>query len=337
MRNLGIIGVLLAALLSAGCMRTEPVEAEILSAGNTVAVESLHIDNYFVKGKTVQIFNDVPKRVVVVGDRLTETLLDLDVEAERIIHVEQSRPQSGMKEEHVKTLKEVTKIPWGGLNVENILQLQPDVIIAQQSVFMRNRLNNTDYWNRRGIKTLVHLNTSAPSHHVYKETVRNEMQFIEDLGKVFRREEKAKAIIADACAAIRQVKEETQDVEKPEVMTIEFLSSMISYDRTKLAGDMAASVGGRVNVTPPVIGFEDIVKENPDVLFIGCSHSDYGTCVDWVRKNKGLRNLPCVNNGRVYAVPLRFIYGSSSRTKEGIEWLAERMYGRSFDWQSAAL
>ena len=50
-------------------------------------------------------------------------------------------------------------------------------------------------------------------------------------------------------------------------MIIEFLSSIICYDKNKLVGNMVSSIGGQVGENPAVIGWENIVKENPDVLF----------------------------------------------------------------------
>ena len=113
-------------------------------------------------------------------------------------------------------------------------------------------------------------------------------------------------------------------------LIVEFLSSMISYDKTKLVGNMVTNIGGVVSETPPVIGYEDIMKENPDVLFVVCSHMDYGKCIEKITNNEGLKNLKCVKTNNVYSIPLRFTYGTACRTKDGIDYLAERMYHRKF-------
>ena len=73
-------------------------------------------------------------------------------------------------------------------------------------------MNNTDYWNSKGIKTLVPLNTNSPSKHLYDETVDTEMKFISDLGRVFNREERAKEIINETYAEIDLINSVTKDL-----------------------------------------------------------------------------------------------------------------------------
>ena len=135
------------------------------------------------------------------------------------------------------------------------------LIIAQQCVFIRNRLNNTDYWNERGVKTLVPLNTNTPSKHIIKETVDKEMQFVRDLGAALRVDAKAEAVVNSTYKTIADINKANASYTKPKVMIVEFISSMISYDNTKLVGDMVSRIGGKVAETPPVIGFENVVKK----------------------------------------------------------------------------
>lgn len=309
----------------AGC--SESIKEDTL---NKINITNISIDNYFVKGRNVQCFSGVPKHVIVVGENETETLLDLGVDSNNITAVAQNNRNYAMKEENAKKFETIRKIKSKYLNMEYILNMNPDLIIAQQCVFIRNRLNNTDYWNSKGIKTLVPLNTNSPSKHLYDETVDTEMKFISDLGRVFNRDERAKEIINETYAEIDLINSVTKDLYKPHVMIVEFLSSMISYDKTKLVGNMVTNIGGVVSETPPVIGYEDIMKENPDVLFVVCSHMDYGKCIEKITNNEGLKNLKCVKTNNVYSIPLRFTYGTACRTKDGIDYLAERMYHRKF-------
>ena len=131
--------------------------------------------------------------------------------------------------------------------MEYITQLKPDLIIAQQCVFIRSRLKNTEYWNSKGVGTLIPLNTNSPSSHFYQETVEKEMQFIQDLGQVFHLEDNATKIINDTYTTINNINEKNHLMYKPKVMVVEFLSSMISYDKTKLIGNMIEKIGGRVS------------------------------------------------------------------------------------------
>ena len=325
MRKIFLSGCLVAiALTIFGCQGNEK---EINAVHNgTVVVNNINVDNYFVKGANKQTFDKVPERIIVVGENETETLLELGAAPNILMAVAQNKRRYAMRQENWKVFQTLKTCPSGFLNMEYVTSLHPDLIIAQQCVFIRNRLDNTDYWNQRGVKTLVPLNTNTPSKHIILETVDKEMQFIRDLGVALRVEPKAEEIIKSTYETIDNVNKNNISFPKPKVMIVEFISSMISYDRTKLVGDMVSRIGGKVTETPAVIGFENVVKENPDVLFVVCSHADYGECIKKITENPALKNLPCVKNKRVYSIPLRFTYGASCRTEDGLKFLAERMY-----------
>lgn len=323
MKQISIVLILAFSIILAGCSQSNITEQQPASK---VVVENINVDNYYVKGINLQTFNEVPRRVVVVGENETETLLELGVSKNILMAVAQNSRRYAMRQKNCELFKQLKTCPSGYLNMEYITSLHPDLIIAQQCVFIRNRLNNTEYWNERGVKTLIPLNTNTPSKHIIPETVDKEMQFIADLGKAFRVENNAKKIIDNTYNTIDAVNKKNHNFIKPKVMIVEFISSMISYDRTKLVGDMVSRIGGKVAETPAVIGFENVIKENPDVLFVVCSHADYGACITKITENPSLQHLKCIKNKRVYSIPLRFTYGASCRTEDGLKFLAERMY-----------
>lgn len=291
-----------------------------------VTIDNLNVDNYFVKGIKEQKFRDIPKRVVVVGENETETLLELGLEKNILMAVAQNSRRYDMHQDNAEKFNRLPKCSSGNLNMEYILHLKPDLIVAQQCIFVKNRLNNTDYWNNRGINTLIPLNTNTPSKHIIKETVVKEMQFISNLGNVFDVNDKAQEIINNTYTTIKKINKLNRPYKKPKVMVIEFLSAIICYDETKLVGNMITSIGGHVTTSPAVISWENIIKEDPDILFVVCSHKEYGQCINNVIDNVALRNLRCIKEKRVYSIPLRFTYGTGCRTEDGIKFLAKHMY-----------
>ncbi len=322
-RYIAAVCLALAAAAAAGCGGNSPAGEE--TAGR-LQIENLSIDNYFLKGTAVQTFAEIPKRVIVVGENETETLLALGAEDSIALAVAQNSRAYAMRPENWEKFQRLNKVKSMYLNMEYIGSQKPDLIVAQQCIFIKNRLKNTQYWNDRGIRTMVPINTNSPSRHVYSETVDREMQFIGELGQIFHKENEARRITDGVYRKIDEVNEKTKDLPKPKVMIVEFLSTMVSYDRSRLVGDMVSRIGGKVAETPAVITYEHIVKENPDVLFVVCSHQDYGVCIDHILENPALQELPCVKNKRVYSVPLRFTYSALCRTEDGLQFLAERMY-----------
>ncbi|MGM9529933.1 MAG: ABC transporter substrate-binding protein [Phascolarctobacterium sp.] len=322
MRKIFFYALLLTILILTGCNRS----SKGVVKDDGIQVTNINVDNYYVKGSNIQSFPEAPKRVVVVGENETETLLALGLEKNILLTVAQNSRKYSMQKENRDKFVALPKSTSGYLNMEFITQLHPDLIVAQQCVFIKNRLKNTEYWNKRNVKTLIPLNTNTPSKHMINETVDKEMQFIQDLGKAFRVEARAEEIAQETYDTIDRINASNKAFPKPKVMIVEFLSSMICYDKTKLVGDMVTRIGGQVNENPAVIGFENVLKEDPDVLFVVCSHVDYGDCLKRITDNPAMKHLRCLQNQRVYSIPLRFTYGTGCRTADGLRYLAERMY-----------
>lgn len=336
MKKIAFFLVMVFSLLLYGCA-SKVNENKIVSTDGIV-IYNLNIDNYFVQGVNRQTFEDVPKRVFVVGENETETLLALGAGPNILMTAAQNSRKYAMRKENAKLYDKLSTCSSSNLNMEYITKLKPDLIVAQQCIFTKNRLKNTEYWNKHGIKTMVPLNTNSPGKHFYNETVEKEMDFILDLGRIFRLENNAQRIVDDTYNTIAYINKKTSNVHKPHVMIVEFISYLVSYDRTKLVGNMVEHIGGTVNETPAVIGFEHIIKQNPEVLFVVCSHADYGVCIDKILTNKALQKLQCIKNKRVYSIPLRYTYGSQCRTADGIKFLAECMYPEvKFDFRDKEL
>lgn len=58
-------------------------------------------------------------------------------------------------------------------------------------------LQSTDFWNDRNVKTYVPLSSNSPEKHLREETIEAELRYIRDFGRIFRREQRADAFIAD--------------------------------------------------------------------------------------------------------------------------------------------
>ena len=87
MRKIFICVLLLALLIVVGCNRANDGTLK----DNGVQVTNINVDNYYVKGSNIQSFSEVPKRVVVVGENETETLLALGLEKNILLTVAQNK------------------------------------------------------------------------------------------------------------------------------------------------------------------------------------------------------------------------------------------------------
>lgn len=67
---------------------------------------------------------------------------------------------------------------------------------------------------------------------------------------------------------ISMIKQQTSGREKPKTALELMKDSVMTYDKKTLAGDIAQQVGGEVIDTEKSIGYEQIIQENPDVIFV---------------------------------------------------------------------
>ena len=232
-------------------------------------MENIKVENYYETGVNREYLSDVPQRVIVIGANETETLLDLGVE-EAILAADdgQNSQQYGIKASNEKAFQALPRIDRSTIQAEHFLEMHPDMIIAEQEFFSKTRLGSTDYWNSKGILTMVPLNTTSPGKLNQVETVEKEMKFIRDLGIIFHKEEEAEEIVSATENRIHDIATTVKYHKKPKVMILDRMSILASYGRKKIAGDMASSIGGVVPDTTAAVSDEMMMKLDPDVVFL---------------------------------------------------------------------
>lgn len=322
----------LVLLLMTGCGHETLQETAWTPALQAVQIENIRVENYFELGTNTEYFKTIPSRVIVVGANEAETIMDLGV-AQAVIGAtpSQDSPHFGIKAYHRDIFQSFPALTRGEINSEKLLSMQPDLIVAQQEFFSKNRLGSTDYWNSKGIYTMVPLNTTAPGKLNQKETIEREMKFIRDMGAIFHKEERAEKIIGDTYRRISAVQEAVKAERKPKVMVLDLISVIASYGRDKIAGDMVAAIGGDIPHTTAAVSNELIMKENPDIVFLVSYGDDEGQLAR-IRDNPAFRNLNFIRNKQLFPIPLKYVYGPETRTIDAIGYMAERMYPGQFDF-----
>ena len=321
---------LLPLLLLGGCM--QEAQHTDTPAADEVTIENISVENYFETGINRESFTHVPQRIVVIGANESETLLDLGV-TEGIVSAtpSQNNPTYGIKACNQAAFDTLPQMRRAEINTERLLALRPDLIVAQQEFFSKNRLGSTAYWNERGVATMVPLNTTAPGKLNQRETIVREMKFVRDLGTIFHREQAAERIIGDTYARIDFIRAQTQERTPPKVMVLDLISIIASYGRDKIAGDMVSAIGGDIPHTSAAVTAEQIMAENPDVVFLVSYGDDEGQLAK-IRSNPAFRNLNFIRDGRLYPIPLKFVYGPQTRTIDAIGYMANYMYPGLFDF-----
>lgn len=297
------------------------------------AVDNIRVENYFELGPNREYFPQRPERVLVIGAAQTEALLDLGVEDTILYAVKyEDNPVFSIKESNKKAFDRLDFLPRQEMNMEKVLTIHPDLIVSEESWYSKNHLGSTDYWNSRNVHTMVTLNTTSPSKSSEPETVEKEMKYISDLGLIFRKEKQAKKITEETWRRINDVREQTSGQKKPKVMILDLLSTTISFGKNKIAGNIAYSLGANVPETTAAVSDEQIMKENPDVVFV-VTYGDASERIERIRKKVVFSHLNFAKNNRIYPIPLKYAYGPVTRTIDAAGYMAERIYPGQFSFE----
>jgi iron complex transport system substrate-binding protein len=328
---MGVVAGIIILLFS-GCAKPA---AAVLNGNEPESgriVDNSRVENYFRTGINRQMFSGIPSRVLVIGANEIETLIELGVEGSVIAALNyQDNEEFGIRKKNKQAFAALPLLPRDKVNMEYVLWLRPDLIIAQQEFFSKNRLGSTDYWNSKGIYTMVPPNTTSPGKHSEPETIEKEMKFIRDMGIIFHKETRAEEMISKTWDRIHMIQNTVKALEKPKVMILDLISVVVSYDRSKIAGDVVVSMGASVPYTPAVISPEHMIKEDPDVVFV-VSYDGAEYRLNRIRQNKAFRNLKFMKNHQLHAIPLKYVYGPETRTLDAAEYMANRIYPELFSF-----
>ena len=287
------------------------------------------IENIDEKGAPrSEVYEHPPERVVAVWQNSIETLLALGV-GERIV-VGMGVPDARyIRPEYRAAYEAIPYTSLENLDVETILMMQPDLIVGWASTFSPKVLRGTSFWAGRGVHTYI-----APSsaRAVRTKTIAQECEDIRNLGRIFGREERAAALIGEMQEEIAYVAGRTAHMEKrPRALVIELMGKEIrTYGTETLAGDMVRALGAEhLAADGHSLSMEEIIELDPDAIFLVVIESDYGS-EDAIRaritENPALRSLSCVQQHRIYTVPLYAVYSAGIRTYDGITIFAHGLY-----------
>lgn len=209
------------------------------------------------------------------------------------------------------------------------MMLKPDLIVGWHSTFGPKVLRTTDFWHKRGVNTFIARSSIGDGK---PRTLQNEYKDILDLGKIFDKNERAQQLVADMQHEMQFATSQTASFQKrPRALVIEFMGKEVRvYGEKSLAGNIVKELHGELLAEKQrAIGLEQVVELDPDVIFVVVIESHYGheqDMIDRVTQHKALKNLRCVKEGRVVALPLYAIYSSGVRTYDGIKIIAAGMY-----------
>lgn len=307
------------------------VQEENTTQNETDSYYPVTITTYNFNHEKVEVtFDSMPEKVICAYQNNIEIMMALGLE-DKIVYA------FGMDDEIADEYSEAfSKIQYSDErpSKEDVIAMQPDLILGWYSLFADDRLGDVDFWIDRNCNTYMSLNSSAMgSSDVFPRITEYEYEDIINIGIMFNCVDKAQALVDHMKAEEAKAAEYAKTIEEPLSVAIleDESGSYRVYGADTLGGDIAIKAGAVLAVgseNSNSISAEDLIAADPDVIFM-VYYNGYITeeeAVASIMDNKAFSSLSAVKNKRVYALNLTSIYCSGIRTYEGITNISSALY-----------
>ena len=193
---------------------------------------------------------------------------------------------------------------------ENAVASGADLLIGQVSAFKDTAWGTYEQLESEGINCLTITGTIVPD-----ETVEDIYTDIENLGKIFKVEDKAEELIAQLKASIEDTNSKVADVaeeDKPRVFVFDMYKEDQIYTTSSGLESNLIELAGGINTTRGqadsrwfYTSVETLVEANPDIIII----NDYGSQsveekMEYITSNPACADIPAVANNNFLVIPL---------------------------------
>lgn len=310
----------LGLLVHSGCGRNDKK--------SSTTEEKLTIQNYSYSGAAHKlVFTAKPKRVVVAGNSTLDTLIAFGEQDSIVAAVLSEKTQ----EEYYKKLLPKTEVRDQALSKEALIAYKPDFIVGWRRYFSDKQMGNTSFWSDRGVPAYIQeASGPIPSLEGFPPcTIDSEKTFINNMGKVFHKDQKAAELVKEIDDELAKVPYNTG--RKPRVLVVEFLGKRIEvFGPRLLSGDIVKALGGElVAYEQPFISREELIFLEADVIFV--VHHGQEQLRELALKemyNPIYSNISAVKNKRVYPLVYRQIVAPTVKLKDTISYIRKKLYGK---------
>ncbi|WP_289135755.1 ABC transporter substrate-binding protein [uncultured Brevibacillus sp.] len=274
-------------------------------------------------------YPEVPKRAVTLNQHVTEIMLALGL-ADKMVGTayldDQILPE--FKEAYDKVPVLADKYP----NKEVLIAVNPDFVYSGwKSGFGDKGVGSMEDLDKAGIKSYLQESSNKPG-----PTVEDVFADIQNIGKIFRVEDKANELIGKMKQEMDQIVSKIGSVDKPLQIFVydsgednpftaanNYMTSLI-----KLAG--GKNVFDDIQKGWAEVSWEEVVNRKPDVIVV----VDYGDKTVDQKKNllltkRELADIPAIQNKRLIVLPLSAA-SEGVRAPIALKILAEGLYPDKF-------
>ena len=222
----------------------------------------------------------------------------------------------------------------GQINVEELLKLDPDVVL-----YLGTNTEEYEILNKAGIPAVGFLANPTGEGNAIESV----SSWMEQLGQVFQKEDRADEIKAMGYEVLEEVEARIADIpeeEKERVLIIyRYSDEELTVAGDGHFGDFWIEATGGINVADEIKGtaavnMEQIYAWNPDKIFItNFSSRMPEDLINNTIDNADWDSVQAVQDEEVYKIPLGMYrwYPPSSDTPLMLKWFAKKMYPEKFE------
>lgn len=218
---------------------------------------------------------------------------------------------------------------------ENAVALDTDLIIGQVSAFQESRWGSYEMFENKGINCYTITGTI-----VEDETIEDVYTDIENLGKIFKVEDKAEALIEELKQEVEKVSQAVAGIaeeDKVKVFVMDSFNGNEIYTTSAGLQSNLIELAGGINCTRNMAdsrwfntSVETIVQTNPDMIIF----NDYGQQtieekMAFINDNPALADVPAVKNQAYLTIPLVAVM-QDVRAASACRTFAEFFYPEQF-------
>lgn len=209
------------------------------------------------------------------------------------------------------------KVGYANPNVESLVALQPDLILAPREFLKPDLIASLD-------------NLKIPIFILSDQTVEDIFSHMQTIGRIVERQAEAAALVMELRQQLAAIKQRVQG--RPPVRVLYVLNSqpLITPGPGSFIDQLIALAGGinvaAKSVTPyPHLSMETVLLEDPEVLIfpVGATEGiSEGEQLAWKRWS----GLSAIKQGRMYQIPADLLNRPGPRIVQGLERLATLLH-----------
>jgi len=321
--------LILCLLICVGCGPQQVTVGDYQSTPAHIELQPpVTIESFVRRGEPFEsTYTAVPERVVAMWQNSIETIIALG-EGDRIVAGMGIPDRKYVRPEYREAYD---KIPYKDLkyaNLESVLMMKPDLLVGWKSTFTNKMLQTPTFWQARQANVYIAESSLGAQSAL---TMDMEYKYIRDLGRIFNRNMEAERLIQEMQQSVAYTVAQTAHEKPPKALFIEVQGKHFRlYGHKTLAGNIGASLHADViDTETPSISMEDVVEQNPDVIFLIVSDGEYSQAdviMNYVLTQPGLQGVNALRNKRVHFLPLLAVYSPGIRLLDGIDIVSHGLY-----------